>query len=268
MKIRTLALGGAAVGLTFSMIACKGGEAPPPPPAEAAAAEAPAEAPAEEAEAVGEPGNIKVTIAFEGAAPEMKELNRKADPYCAKTKVVDPSAMVKEGKVANAVVRISSKVKGEFPVPSDPIKINQDACMYARRVSIAQVGQKVEISNGDGTLHNVHAYQGKDEENWFNSAQPPKSPALTKDVGETDMLHFKCDVLPWMNAWVAVADHPFQGVSAEDGTVTLSNVPSKDKAYKLAVWHETFGMLEGEAVVKAGETTEVALSYKGEANSN
>jgi hypothetical protein len=139
--------------------------------------------------------------------------------------------------------------------------------MYEPRVLTAQQGQMIKITNGDKTLHNVHAYQGENKENWFNSAQPPNAPAIEKELTD-GVVQFKCDVHPWMSAFVAVADHPFHGVTAEDGTVTLANVPSKSKAYKIETWHEVYGKQENEVTVEAGKTAELTVTYKADQPAN
>ena len=248
---------------------CQGGnkeEAPTEAPkAEAPVAEAPvAEAP----EASGEPGSIKVTVNFEGKAPDMKALNRKSDPYCAKTPKKDPSVIVKDGHLENVIVRIDGKVKVDTPPPAEPVKIAQHECMYEPRVQVAFEGQQIAIHNDDKTLHNVHAYKGENKENWFNSAQPPKSPAISKDLDLDGMVQLKCDVHPWMSAFVSVSDNPFNSIVGEDGTVTWDKVPSKAKPYKIEAWHEAFGKLEQEVKVEPGKTAEVTFTFKADAAAN
>ncbi len=41
-----------------------------------------------------------------------------------------------------------------------------------------------------------------------------------------NFLKFKCDVHPWMFAYVTVADSPYFAVSAKDGTFKIANVPA------------------------------------------
>src|SRR5688572_11591857 len=77
-------------------IACQGGQPTEQKPAEQPAAQpaAPAAPAAPVEEPTGAPGGIKVTVAFEGAAPKAAPLDRKADPYCNKTKMNDESVQV------------------------------------------------------------------------------------------------------------------------------------------------------------------------------
>ncbi|MEZ4272825.1 MAG: hypothetical protein R3C68_15740 [Myxococcota bacterium] len=213
----------------------------------------------------GEPGEIKIKVAFEGQKPKAKPLNRKADPYCAKTKRMDETVAFSEsGALKNVVVSIADKVKGDFEVPAEAISIHQEECMYSPRVVAGMVGQKVEIKNGDKTLHNVHAYKGMNESNWFNTAQPPNSPVLSKELGNDEIAHLKCDVHPWMTSWISISEHPFNKVVDDEGSVHFTDVPARAKPYKLTAWHEKFGKKEVEVMVEPGKTAEVTITYKAD----
>ena len=73
------------------------------------------------------------------------------------------------------------------------------------------------------------------------------------------MVAVRCDVHPWMRAWVAVLDHPFFARTGADGSFRLAGVPAGE--YTLDVWHERFGRKEVAATVRAGKTTDVRLRY-------
>ena len=45
-------------------------------------------------------------------------------------------------------------------------------------------------------------------------------------VGSEVMVKVKCEVHNWMNAWIGVLDHPFFAVSDDNGTFTITAVPS------------------------------------------
>jgi hypothetical protein len=48
-------------------------------------------------------------------------------------------------------------------------------------------------------------------------------------------LKFKCDVHPWMFAWVTAVDHPYFAVTGKDGTFTIKDVPPGK--YKIVALH-------------------------------
>lgn len=223
---------------------------------EAAAEEAPAEP-------AGEPGNLRVTVKYEGDAPKRVKVDKAADPYCAKTGGLSEDLIVnKDGHVANAVVYVK-KIRGKFKVPAEPLKLDQAGCMYTPHVQVGMKGQSVEISNSDKTLHNVHSYKGKKKKNWFNIAQPPGAPAKIEKLKKAELSTFKCDVHPWMSAYIVTTPHPFNGVTDASGAVSIEGIPAKAKAYELVVWHEKLGEQIVEAVVKAGATGNITVTFKG-----
>src|SRR4051812_33014251 len=147
-------------------------------------------------------GSISGTVAFTGTAPKPAPLNRKSDPVCAKKEMNDPSiTLSKDGKeLGNVLVRVTNAPAGA-KAPAEPVKVKQEDCMYTPRVQGAVEGQKIDITNADGTLHNVHAYSGT--KTLFNQAQPPKSKELEKDAPkDAEVVKLKCDVHPWMTGYI------------------------------------------------------------------
>ena len=57
-----------------------------------------------------------------------------------------------------------------------------------------------------------------------------------------EIIHVKCDVHPWMSAWVGVFDNPFFAVTQDDGKFEIKNIPAG--TYKLVASHEMFGRQE------------------------
>ena len=54
----------------------------------------------------------------------------------------------------------------------------------------------------------------------------PGGADLTYTFAKPEMfLKFKCDVHPWMFAWVSVFDSPYFAVSDKDGKFAIKNVP-------------------------------------------
>ena len=60
-----------------------------------------------------------------------------------------------------------------------------------------------------------------------------------KFTSEEVMVKFKCDVHPWMNAYIGVLTHPFFAVSGDDGAFSINDLPPGD--YVIEAWHEKFG---------------------------
>ncbi len=69
----------------------------------------------------------------------------------------------------------------------------------------------------------------------------------------------KCDVHPWMLAYVRVFDHPYFATTKEDGKFSIAGVP--DGEYTFVAWHEKFGETEAKGTVKDGKA-EVNFAFK------
>lgn len=81
-------------------------------------------------------------------------------------------------------------------------------------------------------------------------AQLAKAPDLTFSFDKPELfLRFKCDVHPWMFAWISIFDHPYYAVSGKDGTFKIANVPPGK--YKLTAVHRKAGTQSQDLEVKA-----------------
>jgi hypothetical protein len=77
---------------------------------------------------------------------------------------------------------------------------------------------------------------------------------------EEFMFGIKCDVHPWMGAWVAVMAHPYFAVTGKTGTYTLSGLPAG--TYEIEAWHERLGTRTSTVTLADGETTEIDFTFK------
>lgn len=166
----------------------------------------------------------------------------KADPTCGKShsgKMYTETAVVVDGRVQWAFVKISAGLEGRnFGVPENPVLMDQIGCTYQPHVVGAVTGQMVRVTNSDETLHNVHGVCTANKA--FNLAMPVKGMQHDKRFQAAEMVHLRCDVHPWMSAWVGVCENPYYAVSGADGEFLIRNVPPGD--YTLEAWHETFGV--------------------------
>jgi plastocyanin len=236
---------------------------PAPSPAEPVAIEplAAATEPALSADEVpvlqpGEVGTIRGAISFEGPVPHNQPLKRGADPVCARGEVLDQLVLVKDGKLQNVVVRLKNAPPA--PPPDEPVVLDQLECIYLPRVQAAMKGQSLKVKNSDGTIHNVHTYEGT--KTWFNVAQPPRGRDIIRPMDREGIVKFKCDVHPWMVAYIVLSTHPYFATTGDDGSFNIENVPAG--TYTLEAWHERFGTKSQEVTVSPGEPTEVRFAFK------
>lgn len=206
-------------------------------------------------------GTVKGTVLFEGTPPPNKQLNLGTCMSDAKGTVTDGAVLVSGGKLENAFVWIKGGLDGyKGPAaPQEPVVMDQKGCMYKPRVVGARVGQKVVFLNSDPVLHNVRSVAETNAT--FNDMMPTKDMRLEKVFEKTEVpVRAKCDVHPWMAAFIGVVPHPFFAVSSSAGEFTLMNVPAGD--YEIEAWHEVFGRRSEKVHVTARESADVKLTFK------
>jgi plastocyanin len=210
--------------------------------------------------------DITGAITLKGTPPKEKDITPlKDDPNCGKFHTTMPTThfyvVGPKGEFADVVVALQG-VSGKSTGASAPaVLLDQKGCEYSPSIMAVQTDQKITVKNSDPVLHNVHAQPtaaGNKEE---NKAQMPNGPELTFSFPTAEnFLKFKCDVHPWMFAWVSVFDHPYFAVSGKDGTFKISNVPAGK--YTLQASHRKAGTVTKEIEVKDGETTKVELTLE------
>ncbi|HMB96019.1 MAG TPA: carboxypeptidase regulatory-like domain-containing protein [Tepidisphaeraceae bacterium] len=198
----------------------------------------------------------KVTL--DGKAPEMKTIDMSGVKECASQHPDPVSEEVvvagDKGELANVVVSVKTddpaSLGGE--APKEVAVLTQQGCMYHPHVLAMMIGQQLSIKNDDPFLHNVHSLAQTNPA--FNFGQPNKDAGKPVDPPKAaEVIKIKCDVHPWMSAWLVVLDNPFFAVSAEDGTYTIKGLPDGD--YTLQAWQEKYGTQEQKITVKDGKAT-------------
>ena len=241
--------------LAILAAACGGGnneQAAAPP-------DAPATSPVDAATA----GNVSGRVTFAGTAPKPAVIRMESDPNCVQqgAATTDEGVVVGEGgALQNTFVYVKDGLGDlRFPIPSNTVVLDQKGCRYTPHVLGVQVGQSVEVLNSDPTLHNVHAVPASNQE--FNTGQPlPGMKHQHRFSTREVMVPFKCDVHPWMRAYVGVLDHPYFAVTGADGSFELKGLPPG--TYTIEAWHETLGTQTQTVTIAAQETGNVAFEFK------
>ena len=202
-------------------------------------------------------------ITYEGDVPKLKAIKMDADPLCLAqhTDAVYPQTLeLGEGNtMANVFVYVKSGLpKKQDPAPADPVVITQKGCRYDPHVAGVLAGQTVKILNPDGTLHNVHALAKVNAE--FNLAMPKFRTETTKVFDKEEfMFPIKCDVHPWMGAWVSVMGNPYFSTTTKDGKFSIANLPAG--TYKVEAWHEKLGTQVMDVTVGEGDSKEINFKF-------
>jgi plastocyanin len=215
------------------------------------------------------PGESTISgkISLAGNAPEARVIRVSAsDPLCMPEGGTLRSEVVVAGpdnQLQNVFVYVKDGLGDRtFPAPKSPVKLDQVGCKYTPHVFGVQVGQPVEISNSDPTVHNVHAYAKTNQE--FNFSQVIKGRRDTRVFDKPEiMVPFKCEVHGWMVSYAGVLPHPFFSVSKEDGTFEIKGLPQG--TYTIEAWHESLDAQTQQVTVdgKGGATIDFTFAMKG-----
>ena len=196
------------------------------------------------------------TVTFAGKVPPLKPLAMDADPACAKKHSAPvPNEMLALGSgntMGNILVWVSKGLPAgkTFPVPKEPVTLDQNGCVYKPHVMGIMVGQTYRILNSDGVLHNIHTLPKVNPS--FNKGMPASlKEATTVFSKPEDVFHIKCDVHPWMSAYMAVFTHPFFAATGTDGKFTISGLDPG--TYEITAWHEKLGTQTASVTVGAND---------------
>jgi plastocyanin len=197
------------------------------------------------------------TITFTGKPPALKPLAMDADPACAKkhAKPVPAEMLVLGGgnTMGNVIVWVSKGLPAgkKFPVPSTPVTLDQRGCVYVPHAMGIMVGQAYRILNSDGILHNIHTLPKINRS--FNRAMPAtsKEASTTFDKPE-NVFQIKCDVHPWMSAYIGVFEHPFFATTSADGKFSIAGLDAG--TYVITAWHERLGTQTASVTVSGSDT--------------
>lgn len=201
--------------------------------------------------------SITGVVTFAGTAPTLRPIAMDAEPVCAKVhagKPMMPEVLVlgTGNTMGNIMVWVSKGIPAgkTYPAPTTPVVLEQKGCQYVPHVMGAMVGQPYKILNDDGILHNIHTLPKVNAS--FNRGQPATVKEMTTNFPKAeDMFQIKCDVHPWMAAYMGVFTHPFFSVTGADGKFTISGLDPG--TYEITAWQERLGTQTASVTVAANE---------------
>jgi plastocyanin len=206
--------------------------------------------------------SVSGRVSFEGSVPPAAKMQVASDAACL---ALHPQGLerraivVEDGGLANALVYVKSGVAGDYPPPAEPAVLDQQGCEYVPSVLALQVGQALKIRNSDGTFHNVHGFAPANGA--FNIAQPRKGMETTRTFEKAELLFpVRCDMHPWMLAFVAVLPHPFFAVTGPDGAFAIEGLPAG--TYEIEALHDKLKPVTAKLSLRDGESAQLQLSLK------
>lgn len=193
--------------------------------------------------------DITGKVSLKGTPPAEKLLP--LDPACGKlwpdTKPKTRFyAVGADNGLADTLVYLK-KVDGKAGEPGKPVLLDQKGCEYLPYVLGVQTGQKLLVRNSDPVLHNVHATPKINKE--FNLAQMAGGKDIERTFDQSEVVvRFKCDVHPWMFAYVGVFPHSYFAVTDKDGKFKIEGVPAGK--YTVAAFHRKSHVTEDKALTQ------------------
>lgn len=203
-------------------------------------------------------------VSFSGEVPRFPPVNMSAEPDCIKLhggRVPSDRVLVSDGMLKDTLVWVSKGLEGKrFPVRTDVVNLDQDGCLYKPHVVAVQAGQAINITNSDPTTHNVHPLPKENRE--WNKSQTSGAPAIDYKFPRTEMkIAVKCNIHPWMQAYIHVLEHPYFAVTDSNGAFEIGNLPPG--TYTLQAVHTRIGEQEIEFTVGASESKQVDFAFAG-----
>lgn len=187
--------------------------------------------------------DVKATFVLKGKAPAPKPIAT-TGAYCGTLKIATESLIVNEKNNGIANVLLYPDPKSFDPKKADPsVKepvvakpvLDNNKCRFVPHLLILEAGQELEVKNSDPEGHNANfAFLENDPSNKQIPAKGSMKMKITK--AEPAPIPVTCGSHSWMKANVVVLDHPFVGVSDEDGKLEIKGLPTGK--IKLKLWQE------------------------------
>jgi plastocyanin len=246
----------AGVGVLVTAAACGGGGGAQPAP-EPMGAERVDEATA---------ATLTGRVLYEGEEPDNPLIRPASDPFCLRETPrgtrFENVVLGPDSGLENVFVYVTDRFgRYQFDIPTEPVHLDQDGCIYKPHVTGVRAGQPLEVTNSDDTLHNVNAMAQNNTSFNIGQAQRGQKNTTTFTVRDV-MIRFKCDVHPWMTAYVGVVEHPYYAVTANGGRFELKNLPPG--TYTVEAWHERLGTQTQTVTVGEKESKEIGFTFRAE----
>jgi plastocyanin len=205
---------------------------------------------------------IRGVVRIDGKAPKLAPLQiTKYKEFC--KDVPNETLVVGPGQgVRYAVVTLEGITRGKAVEKESSHELDNVKCRFLPHVQAASVGQFVVFKNSDPIMHTAHGtFSG--EQPQFNVGLFPGR-VSRKPLVAAGLVKIQCEVHPWMNAYIAVTEHPYHAVTDAYGEFLINDIPPG--SYRLKVWHESLGTEEKSVELKAGATLnqDFALKAKSE----
>ena len=200
---------------------------------------------------------IRGTVKVEGKLPKLPPLQvTKYKEIC--KDVPNESLIVgpRQG-LRYAVITLEGITKGKAVERETAHELDNVKCRFSPHVQAASVGQFVVLKNSDPIMHTAHAVFANEQPQFNVGLYPGR--VSRKPLIAAGLVKIRCEVHPWMAAYIVVTEHPYHAISDIYGEYELSDVPPG--VYQLKVWHESLGTQERRIEVKPAATQQLDFTF-------
>ncbi|HWN95397.1 MAG TPA: hypothetical protein VNT99_10225 [Methylomirabilota bacterium] len=201
-------------------------------------------------------------VALRGAPPPEKTIA--LDVACGR---LHPSPMTtrhyvvsEDGGLANVFVYVKSGVAPQKNKQQNMPVLDNINCEFQPYVLGVRAGQAFSIRNSDSILHSAQFLSRTGAKPAFNMVLPVKGTDAPRVFQKPEVfIQVKCDVHPWMFAYIGVVEHPWFAVSDSNGNFALPpGLPHS--RYTIAAAHVKAGESLQEIVVDEGVSATMSFT--------
>jgi len=190
-------------------------------------------------------GSLAGRVTFRGDAPALPPLEVAKDRETCGERVPSEALLVspRTRGVRYAVVSLEGAPPAGATEAGEATLENR-RCRFAPHVLAVRVGTELAIVNGDPVLHNLRGWLDG-QRALFNVVQPTQGQVTQRTIKRAGVIRLTCDAHAHMGGYVLAFDHPYFGVTDEDGDFSIAQVPAG--TYRLTVWHEGWNVVQRDA---------------------
>jgi hypothetical protein len=207
--------------------------------------------------AVKEGGSIGGAVKVAGKLPQLPKLQiTKYKEIC--KDVPNESLITGPGQgLRYAVITIEGITKGKAVERETVHELDNVQCRFSPHVQAASVGQFILLKNSDPILHTAHAVFANEQPQFNVGLYPGR--VNRKPLVAAGIVKVRCEVHPWMYAYIVVTEHPYHAISDVYGEYELSDLPPG--MYRVKVWHESLGTQEKRVEVNPGAKQQLDFTF-------
>jgi len=200
-------------------------------------------------------GVVRGTVFVRGEAHALRVPVSQHQDVCGES-VQNRHVMVEGGRLANALVVLD--YKGQADMPSTPVILETTGCDFQPTVQVAPPGATLILRNGDPISHRMLLERGGSNLTTVEVAASGEKKQRGL-LDEPKLLDIRCEAHEWMHAKIWVLNHPYYAWTWSDGSFEIPLIP--EGTYTLKVWHEQFGVLAQEIIVRADGSVTANFTY-------